>query len=91
MNRERLTRKDVWEALDWLEDELLGSDLILESAVRKRFTNLRAMLHTMLPEDRPRLSCPARDCHYIFTSKRELDEHLEWCHPGERLPLAAVP
>ena len=91
MSRERLTRKDVWESLDWLEEQLVHSDLILDSAVRKRFTNLRSMLATMLPADRPRLDCPYPDCSFMFRSKQELAEHMDWGHRLEPRPLAAVP
>jgi hypothetical protein len=91
MNRERLCRSDVWEALDWIEAQLVESDMIFDSAVRKKFTNLRSMLATMLPPDRPRLDCPYADCSFFFDSTMALAEHMDWGHRNEPRPLAAVP
>lgn len=80
MSRERLARKDVWETVDWLEQQLVESDLILCSDVRRRFVNLRAMLATLLPKDRQRYDCPQSGCARVFYSSHALAEHVAYDH-----------
>lgn len=78
--RQRLTRKDVWEHLDWLERRLVEADLLLASDVRRRFVNLRSMLATLLPPDRQRLACTQPGCARVFDSQSALSEHVSYDH-----------
>lgn len=75
-----VTRDDLFREIDYVRRYLVERDLLFDSALLLRFTRMRAIAATLLPERIEWIGCGYGGCRIRFRSEGDRREHRRVVH-----------